>query len=75
MALNQVSVVPAGVLRMISCVIVTYTGTFSNQKPIPYSKSRALSYMHSRVGNDQMHIRGEITSEKLTLSRFVVFQW
>ena len=71
MALNQVSVVPAGVLRVISYIILTYTRTFSNGKPIPYSKTQALSYTHSRVGNDQMHIRGEMTSGKWTLSGFV----
>ena len=63
--------VPAGVLRVISCVILTYTRTFSNREPIPFSKAHALSYTHSKVGNDQMHIRGEMTSGKLTLSRFV----
>ena len=71
MALNQVSEVPAGVLRVISCVILTYTRTFSNQEPIPFSKAHALSYTHSKVGNDQMHIRGEMTSGKWTLSVFV----
>ena len=71
MALNQVSGVPAGVLRVISCVILTYTRTFSNREPIPFSKAHALSYTHSKVGNDQMHIRGEMTSGKLTLSGFV----
>ena len=63
--------VPAGVLRVISYVILTYTRTFSNREPIPFSKAYSLSYTHSKVGNDQMHIRGEMTSGKLTLSRFV----
>ena len=71
MALNQVSVVPAGVLRVISYVILTYTRTFSNVEPQPFSKAHALSYTDSKVGNDQMHIRGEMTSGKLTLSGFV----
>ena len=71
MALNQVSAVPPGVLRVISDVILTYTRTFSNREPIPFSKAHALRYTHSKVGNDQMHIRGEITSEKLTLSGVV----
>ena len=71
MALNQVSAVPAGVLRVISDVILTYIRTFSNREPIPFSKAHALRYTHSKVGNDQMHIRGEITSEKLTLSGVV----
>ena len=63
-ALNQVSGVPAGVLRVISCVILTYTRTFSNREPIPFSKAHALSYTHNKVGNYQMHIRGEMTSGK-----------
>ena len=70
-ALNQVSAVPAGVLRVISYVILTYTSTFSNREPLPFSKAHALSYTHSKVGNDQMHIRGEMTSGMWTLSRFV----
>ena len=44
MALNQVSGVPVGVLRVISYVILTYTRTFSNWEPIPFSKAHALSY-------------------------------
>ena len=63
--------VPAGVLRVISYVILTYTRTFSNQEPLPFSKAHARSYTHSEVGNDQMHIHGEMTSGKLTLSGFV----
>ena len=71
MALNQVSAARAGVLRVISYVILTFTRTFSNREPIPFSKAHALSYTHSKVGNDQMHILGEMTSGKLTLSGFV----
>ena len=71
MALNQVSAVPAGVLRVISDVVLTYTRKFSNGEPIPFSRAHALRYTHSKVGNDQMHIRGEITAEKLTLSGVV----
>ena len=70
-ALNQVLAVPAGVLRVISYVILTYTRTFSNQEPIPFSKTHALSYTHSKVRNDQMHIRGEMTSGKWTTSGFL----
>ena len=55
----------------ISFVILTYNRTFSNREPIPFSKAHALSYAHSKVGNDQMHIRGEMTSGKWTLSGFV----
>ena len=69
--MNQVSAVPAGVLRVISDVVLTYTRTFSNREPILFSKAHALRYTHSKVGNDQMPIRGEITSEKLTLSGVV----
>ena len=36
----------------------------SNREPIPFSKAHALSYTHSKVGNDQMPIRGEMTSGK-----------
>ena len=61
----------AGVLRVISYVILTYTRIFSNQELILFSKAHALSYTHSKVGNDQMHIRAEMTSGKLTLSGFV----
>ena len=71
MALNKVSGVRAGVLRVISYVILTYTRTFSNGEPIPFSKAYSLSYTHSKFGNDQMHICGEMTSGKLTLSGFV----
>ena len=71
MALNQVSGVWAGVLRVILYVILTYTRTFSNQEPIYFSKAHTLSYTHSKFGNDQMHICGEMTSGKLTLSGFV----
>ena len=61
----------AGVLRVISYVILTYTRIFSNQELILFSKAHALSYTHIKVGNDQMHICGEMTSGKLTLSGFV----
>ena len=71
MALNRVSRVPAGVLRVISYVILTYTRTCSNQEPLPFSKAHALSYTHSEAGNDQMHMHGEKSSGKLTLSGFV----
>ena len=62
MALNQVSGVPVGVLRVISYVILTYTRTFSNKKPKHFSKANDLSYTHSKVGNDQIHFRGEMSS-------------
>ena len=59
-----------GVLRVISCVILTYTRTFRIENPT-FFEAHALSYTHSKVGNDQMHIRGEMTSGKWTLSGFV----
>ena len=71
MALNPISGVPAGVLRVISYVILTYTRTFSNRELLPFSKAHALRYTHSKVGNDQMHSRGEMTSRMSTLSGFV----
>ena len=52
MALNQIAGLPAGVLRVISYVILTYTRTFANQEPIPVSKAHALSYTNSKVGNE-----------------------
>ena len=51
--------------------ILTYTRTYSNQEPIPFSKANALSYTHSKVGHDQMYIREEMTPGKWTLSGFV----
>ena len=63
------SAVPAGVLRVISYVILTYTRYISNREPIPFSTAHALSYTHSKVGNDQMHIRGEMTSGKFNFKR------
>ena len=63
--------VPSEVLRVNLDVFLTYTRTFSNREPIPFSKANALSYAHSKVGNDQMHIRGEMTSAKWSLSGFV----
>ena len=39
--------------------------------PHHFSTAHALSYTYSKVGNDQMHIHGEMTSGKLTLSGFV----
>ena len=36
-----------------------------------FPKAHPLRYGHRKFGNDQMHIRGEMTSGKLTLSGFV----
>ena len=69
-ALNLVRMVPYVVLRLISYVFLT-SSTHTFQEPIPFSKAHALSITHSKVGNDQMRIRGEMTSRKWTLSGFV----
>ena len=39
--------------------------------PHHFPKAHALGYWHKKFGNDQMHIRGEMTSGKWTLSGFV----
>ena len=38
--------------------------TFWNREPTLFSKAHGLSYTHSNVGNDQMHIRAKMTSGK-----------
>ena len=70
-AQSEVWMVPSEVLRVNLDVFLTYTRTFSNREPIPFSKANALSYAHTKVGNDQMHIRGGMTSGKWSLSGFV----
>ena len=50
MALNQVSGVPVGVLRVISCVILTYTRTFSNREPIPFESTCPELYEQQKLG-------------------------
>ena len=45
------------------CYSYLYPYIFES-RTVPFSKAHALSYTHSKVGNDQMHIRGETTSEK-----------
>ena len=70
-ALNQVWMVPSVVLRVISYVFLTFTRAFSIQEPIPFSKAHALSYSHNKVGSDRMHICGELTSRKWSLSMFL----
>ena len=42
--IESVSGVPAGVLRVISCVILTYTRTFSNRRTQTFSKAHAELY-------------------------------
>ena len=55
--LNQVSGVPAGVLRgdfMRYSYLYPY---IFESRTHTFSKAHALSYTHSKVGNDQMPIR------------------
>ena len=59
MALNQVSVVPAGVLRVISGGFLTPTGAFSKEAPHHFPKTHALRYGHINFGDDRIYIRGE----------------
>ena len=42
--------VPAGVLRVISCVILTYTRTFSNREPIPFRKHMPWAIRTAKLG-------------------------
>ena len=58
-ALNQVSVVPAGVLRVISDGFLTPTRAFSKGAPHHCPKAHALSYGHRKFGDDRMYVRGE----------------
>ena len=59
MALNQVSVVPAGVLRVISDEFLAPIRAFSIEAPHHFPKAHPLRYGHRKFGNDQMYIRGE----------------
>ena len=58
-ALNQVSVVPAGVLRVISDGFMSSIPAFSEGSPHHFLKALALRYGHRKFGNDRMYIRGE----------------
>ena len=59
MALNQVSVVLAGVLRVISDGFLAPIRAFSKGGLTPFPKAHAIRYGHRKFGNDQMYIRGE----------------
>ena len=74
MALNQVSGVPAGVLGVISYIILSYTRTFSNLEPLSFSKALALSYTHSKVGSDRIYIRGEWALRKWHWIKFLGYR-
>ena len=50
MALNQVSVVPAGVLRVISGGFLTPTRAFSQGVPHHFPNEHALRYGHRKFG-------------------------
>ena len=50
MALNQVSAVPAGVLRVISGVFFTRIPAFSKGAPRHFPNAHALRYGHSKLG-------------------------
>ena len=71
MALKQVLVVAAGVLRVNSNGFLASIRAFSNREPMPFSKAHTLSYTQSKLGNDRVHIRGESTSRKWLLSEFL----
>ena len=58
-ALNQVSVVPAGVLRVISDGFLAPIRAFSKGAPHHFPKANALRYGHRKFGSDRMYIRGD----------------
>ena len=57
MALNQVSVIPAGVLRVISGGFLTPTRAFSKGAPHHFPKAHALRYWHRQFGDDRVYNR------------------
>ena len=59
MALNQVSAIPAGVLRVISGGFLTPTPAFSKWASHHFPNSCALRYGHRKFGDHRMYIRGE----------------
>ena len=58
-ALNQVSVVPAGVLRVISDGFLAPIRVFSKGAAHHFPKAHTLRYGHRKFGSDRMYIRGE----------------
>ena len=59
MALNLVSGVPAGVLRVISDGFLAPIRAFSKRAPHHFPKAHARRYGHRKFESDQMYIRGE----------------
>ena len=59
MVLNQVSAVPAWVLRVISDGFFTPSPSFSKEAPHHFPNAHALRYGHSKFRDDRMYIRGE----------------
>ena len=59
MALNLVSGVPAGVLRVISDGFLAPIRAFSKRAPHHFPKAHALRYGHRKFESDRMYIRGE----------------
>ena len=58
--MNQVSVIPAGVLRVISGGFFTPTRAFSKgPPPPPFSETTCPQVWAQKLGDDQMYIRGE----------------
>ena len=57
MALNQISVVPAGALRVILDGFLTPTSAFSKGAPHHFPKAHALRYGHRQFGDDRVCIR------------------
>ena len=58
-ALDQVSGVPAGVLRVISDGFLAPIFACSKRAPHNFPKAHALRYGHRKFGNDRIYIRGE----------------
>ena len=59
MAVDQVSGVPAGLLRVISDGFLAPIIAFSKEATHHFPKAHALRYGHRKFGNDRMYIRGE----------------
>ena len=68
--LNQVSVVPAGVIRVISDGFFTPTPSFSKEVPHHFPNAHALRYGHRKFGDQRMYIRGEWALRKWHCIKF-----
>ena len=75
MALNQVSVVPAGVLRVISDGFLSPTRAFSKRAPHHFPKAHALRYGHRKFGDDRIYIRGEWALRRWHWIKFQHYGW